>query len=84
MELSAGRHHVSQQDRDARIREGLCFHSGGVGHRSSVCPAKCGPAGLPSGRPAARISGLDVNTDLIDLSSPPPVAPCPRNLAGHV
>lgn len=56
MELYAGRRHMSQQEKIASMGEGGCFYCGGIGHMSSVCPAKHRPAGLYLGSPAARLS----------------------------
>lgn len=79
LDLSAGRRQVSQQERDARMREGRWFYGGGIGHLSSSCPATR-RTGLGA-RPAFRISAMEAaaaaatSEDLIDFRTPPPIVP---------
>lgn len=83
MDISAGHPQVSQQERDARMREGHCFYCGGVDDMSSACPAKRRPSGYNPGCLSTQISGAEVISNLIDLFSSPPIPTRPRNPAGN-
>ena len=70
MDLSAGRRHLSQQERLRRLTEGRCLYCGGAGHMAVSCPNKPGAIraaavnpGPPLSPPPAPVSEADTTPE---------------------
>jgi len=56
--MQMGRAHLSPEERQRRVRRGLCFYCGEAGHLVATCPDKSTRAGRPATTPSSSARGL--------------------------